>query len=338
MSGPEPSRAQPTSAPEGPLVSLVLASRDGERFLAESLDSLARQTWPHVEWLLVDDGSRDATGRLLERFAAEHPPARVFHLGGLGAAAARAHALDQARGELLALQDDDDRSHPERLERQARHLIAHPGIALLGTAAETIDEQGAVVAPYPVPLGAGAIARTLRRAPAFVHGSVMMRREAYLAAGGYRAPFRAAEDYDLYLRMPAGAGLANLPEPLYAWRRHPGNSFARARGDHLFFLALARAFRDERNETGRDSIDRLAAAEDRDAFLAGYPLAGRLLCHLGEAHAREGRVAEARRYLRRAMPHPGTRARALGWWALSLGLGLTPRARAARRSVVRPSS
>jgi hypothetical protein len=140
------------------------------------------------------------------------------------------------------------------------------------------------------------------------------------------------------LRIPAGTEMANLPETLYAWRQHPDNSFARARGDHLFFLAVARAFRDERAATGRDSADRLAAATDREVFLAGYPFAGRLLFYLGEAYTREGRVAEARRYLRRSMPHRDARAAALGWWALSFGLGLARRARGSRRSVAQPSS
>ena len=326
------------SPPTGPLVSVVLASRDGERFLAESLDSLAAQSWPHVEWLLVDDGSRDATGTILERFAAQRPNARVFHTAGVGPAAARAVALAEARGEFLALQDDDDRSHPERFARQVRALLDHPEIGLLGSIADIIDENGRVAGRLPVPLTGGAIRRMLKRAPAFVHGSVMMRRDLYRAAGGYRAPFRAAEDYDLYLRLPAGARLANLPEPLYAWRLHPGNSFARARADHLFFLAVARAFRDERAATGGDSLEALARAQDREVFLRGYRFAGRLLFYLGEAYTREGRVTEARRYLRRSMPHRDTLTAALGWWALSFGLGLTRRARAARGSLAQPSS
>jgi len=326
------------SSKPGPLVSVVLASRNGERFLAESLESLAAQTWPHVELLLVDDGSTDSTGAILERFAASQPNARELHTAGVGAAAARARALAEARGEFFTLQDDDDRSHPERLEREVRHLLAHPEVQLLGTAAETIDEQGATVAPYAVPLGAEAIARTLKRAPAFVHGSVMMRRDAYRATGGYRAPFRAAEDYDLYLRMPSGASLANLPEPLYAWRRHSANSFARARNDHLFFLAVARAFRDERAATGSDSIGALAASPTPEAFLDAYRFQGRLLFYLGEAYTREGRVAEARRYLRRSMPHRDSRTRALGWWALSFGMGLARRARGTRTPVARPST
>jgi glycosyltransferase involved in cell wall biosynthesis len=332
MTGPTPTSA-PATPPDAPLlVSVVLASRDGERFLPEALASLAAQTWPRVEILAVDDGSTDGTGRLLEAFAAAHPSARVLRTAGVGAAAARARALEGARGAFVALQDDDDVSHPERLERQVRHLLAHPGTALLGTAADVIDEDGARVGPHPVPLGAAAIRRRLRRAPPFVHGSVMMRREAYLAAGGYRAPFRAAEDYDLYLRVPADAVLENLPDTLYAWRRHPGNSYARARADHLFFLATARAFHAERRRTGGDSLRLLADSPDRDAFLAAYPMAGRLLVCLGEAYVREGRVGEARAFLRRAMRHTGARAAALAWWALSFGVALTPRARAAARS------
>lgn len=332
MSRTEQTIVRTTPPDAAPLVSVVLASRNGERFLPEALASLAAQTWPHVELLTVDDGSTDGTGELLERFAAARPLARVLHTDGVGPAAARALALAGARGAFFAVHDDDDVSHPERLERQVGHLIAHPGTALLGTAADIIDEGGARVGLHPVPLEPHAIRRMLRRAPAFVHGSVMMRRQAYASAGGYRAPFRAAEDYDLYLRMPAVAGLENLPETLYAWRRHPGNSFARARGDHLFFLATARAFHAERLATGRDSIELLAGAGDTEAFLAAYPFAGTLLCYLGEAYVREGRVAEARRLLRRAIGQAGPRAAALGWWALSFGVGLTPRARAAAGS------
>lgn len=329
MSGPDRTIARLTPSDAASLVSVVLASRNGERFLPQALSSLAAQTWPHVELLAVDDGSTDGTGALLERFAAGRPMARVLHTDGLGPAAARARALEQARGAFIAVHDDDDVSHPERFERQARHLLAHPGTALLGSAADIIDEVGVRVGPHPVPFGPQAIRKTLRRAPAFVHGSVMMRRAAYEAAGGYRAPFRAAEDFDLYLRMPVDMDLQNLEEPLYAWRRHPGNSFARARVDHLFFLATARAFHAERLATGRDSIALLQGSADRDEFLAAYPFAGTLLCLLGEAYVRDGRVAEARGFLRRAMGRKGPRSAALGWWALSFGVALTPRARAA---------
>src|SRR5262245_49797354 len=151
-----------------PRVSVLLASRDGALYLAESLASLAAQTLPAIEIVAVDDGSRDATSAMLARFASEHPNARVLRTEGIGLAGALALAAKEAKGELLARQDDDDVSHPERLARQLRHMDEHPDVVVLGTAAEVIDEAGRKIADYPVPIAAEAIQRVRRRVPPFV--------------------------------------------------------------------------------------------------------------------------------------------------------------------------
>lgn len=322
----------PPAAPvaEPGLVTVILASRDGERFLDAALAGIAAQTLAQVEVLLVDDGSADGTPARLAAFAARHPRARLLRAGGVGPAAARDLAVRAAAGEYLAIHDDDDVSAPERLERQRAFLAARPEVALVGSAADVLDAGGRVTARYPVPLGPRAIARTLRRAPAFVHGSVMMRRAACLAAGGYRAAFRVAEDYDLYLRLAGRGALANLPERLYAWRAHAGNTHARLRHEHLFFAALARTLARERARRGTDSLAAFAAAPSREAFLASHPLGARLALAWGEGLVREGRVAEARAVLARALGDPGLAPAALGWWALSWPAGWTPRARRAR--------
>lgn len=313
-----------------PLVSVLLASRNGERFLAAALASLAAQSYRDVELVLVDDGSHDATGTLMRQFAAGHRAARVLRAEGVGLAGALALAAREARGVLLARQDDDDLSHPRRIERQVAFLSAHPEVAVLGTAAEVIDEAGAHVSTYPVPTTSAAIRRELGRRPPFVHGSVLMRRAAYEAAGGYRAAFRAAQDYDLWLRMPREAGFANLSEALYSWRSHAGGVFARARARQLYFSALARAFAEERAQTGRDSLAQFEAAGGEDAFMKQYARAGRLAFLLGETYVREGRVAEGRAFLRTAFACGGSRADAARWWLLSFAAALTPRARATR--------
>jgi len=312
------------------LVSVVLASRNGARYLPAALASLAAQTLGEFEVLLVDDGSTDATPRLLAAFAAARPRARVLRAGGVGPAAARDLAARAAAGAYLAIHDDDDVSAPERLARQRAYLDAHPGTALVGSAADVLDADGRVTGAYPVPLGARAIARALRRAPAFVHGSVMMRRDAYRAAGGYRAPFAVAEDYDLYLRLAAHGALENLPERLYAWRAHPGNTHARRRDEHVFFCALARTLAWERARRGTDSLAAFAAAPSREAFVAGHPLGARLALAWGEGLVREGRVAEARAVLGRALADARLAPAAAAWWALSVPVGWSPRARRAR--------
>ena len=318
-----------TGSRRRPLVSVLLSSRNGERFLPEALGSIAAQTYPALEAILVDDGSSDRTGAILEAFAAARPSARVLRAPGVGLAAALALAAGEARGDYLARHDDDDRSHPERIERQVAYLEDHPDIAVLGTAAHMIDRNGERIGPYPVPLSLREIRRTLRRAVPFVHGSVVMRRAAYDAAGGYRGAFRASQDYDLWLRMAPEAGLMNLPEPLYEWRLHPSGVFSRARCDQLFYSAVARAFADERRAVRSDSVSLLSECVDPGRFLSCYPRAGRLAFYLGEAHVREGLGREARRFLEQALAEPGSRGDALRWWLLAWLVPWTPRGRRA---------
>ena len=327
----DPAESHPQASRDEPLVSILLATRNGSRFLPEALRSIQGQTYRRFELVAVDDGSTDETGALLAAFQGAPEGTRVLRSEGIGPAAARALAFSGSRGELIAIHDDDDRSRPDRLRRQVEFLAANSDVGVVGSAAEIVDERGAPVGPFPVPFGAVAIRRTLRRAPPFVNGSVMMRRAAYEAAGGFRAPFRAAEDFDLWLRIPVRFRMENLREPLYAWRSHGGNTTARSRGDHLRFAATARAFAEERRDRGEDSIGLLEAASDGEAFLSRYPRAARLSFLIGEHLVREGRVAEGRSYLRRAFAAGGATPRlqsaAAVWWALSFAVGFTPRAR-----------
>lgn len=312
-----------------PLVSVLLASRNGARFLPEALASIASQTYPAIEPVLVDDGSTDGTRAILARFAEAHPEARVLHTNGIGLAAALALAAREARGAYLARHDDDDRSHPERIARQMSFLEANPEVGVLGTAAHMIDGEGRRIGSHPVPLTSDEIRHVLRRAAPFVHGSVVMRQEAYEAAGGYRGAFPASQDYDLWLRMAPRTGLANLAEPLYEWRLHDAGVFSRARGDQLFYAAVARAFADERRDAGSDSVALLSNGADPEAFLSRYPRAGRLALYLGEVHVREGLGPEGRRYLGRALRE--SEFKALPWWLLAWLIPWTPRGRRASR-------
>ena len=315
--------------PAAPLVSVLLASRNGARFLPEALASIASQTYPAIEPVLVDDGSTDGTRAILDAFAASHPPARVLRTDGVGLASALELAAREARGDYLARHDDDDRSHPERIARQMEYLEAHPDVGVLGTAAHMIDGEGRRIGTHPVPLTSGDIGRTLERAAPFVHGSVVMRRRAYEAAGGYRGAFRASQDYDLWLRMAPHAGLANLAEPLYEWRLHDAGVFSRARRDQLFYAAVARAFADERRDAGSDSVSLLSNGVDPDELLRRYPRAGRLALYLGEVHVREGLGSEGRRYLGRALRD--SELGALPWWLLAWMIPWTKRGRRASR-------
>ena len=333
----DPAEPHIRSSRDEPLVSFLLASRNGSRYLPEALRSIEAQTYRRFELVAVDDGSTDATGALLAEFAGAPEGTRVLRAEGIGPAGARSLAFHHARGELIAIHDDDDLSRPERLRRQVDFLESHRAHGVVGCAADVIDESGVRVGAFPVPFGDPAIRRVLRRAPPFVNGSVMMRRAAYEEAGGFRAPFRVAEDFDLWLRIPARFAMENLPEPLYAWRRHGDNTTARSRVDHLRFAATARAFAEERRDRGEDSVALLESAPDGDAFIARYPRAARLSFLIGEHLVREGRVREGRAYFARALESAAgnsarLKATAALWWLLSLAVAFTPRARRVART------
>ena len=97
-------------------VSVMVPVYNAERYLRQALDSLSAQTLDRVEFICVDDGSRDASGAILDEYAARDGRFRVFHTINRGAVSARNFGMDQARGEYLAFMDADDYVEPGWLE------------------------------------------------------------------------------------------------------------------------------------------------------------------------------------------------------------------------------
>ncbi len=203
-----------------PRVSVLMSVRNGERWVGEAVDSILGQTLGDLEFIVVDDGSEDATGAILAR--RKDPRLRVIHQppSGLTVSLNRAWRLSEAA--LLARMDADDVAHPDRLARQVTFLDAHPEVGLLGTGCRTISMTGEVIGVIVPPEDDAAIRRVLIRKNPFVHSSVMLRREALEAAGGYDESLPVAQDYDLWLRMSRLTRTANLPEPLVTRRLTPG--------------------------------------------------------------------------------------------------------------------
>jgi hypothetical protein len=203
-----------------PRVSVVLPVYNGEPFLAEAVDSILAQSFRDFELIAIDDGSRDASGEILASLARADRRVIALHQANAGVVAALNRGLTLARGELIARMDADDVAHPERFARQVAFLDAHPDIAVVGCAVTLIDEGGAPMRDVAYPGTPEAVAQFLEIGAALAHPTVMMRREAVLAVGGYRAAYRHAEDYDLWLRMAERYRLTNLPDRLLHYRQH----------------------------------------------------------------------------------------------------------------------
>src|SRR5690606_38141885 len=126
-----------------PLVSVVMAVRNGERWLGAAMDSVVAQTHRPVEIVVVDGGSSDGTAAL----AARYPEARVVSQRGTGIADAYNQGIAEARGELVAFLSHDDLWRPEKLAKQVALLRHQPELDLTVTRVRFFLEEGATPPP-----------------------------------------------------------------------------------------------------------------------------------------------------------------------------------------------
>jgi glycosyltransferase involved in cell wall biosynthesis len=238
-----------------PVASLVMGVHDGAAYLREAVDSVLAQTMAEVELVVVDDASRDATPEIL---AAYDDPRLVVlrNAENLGLTRSLNRGLAAARGRYVGRHDADDRSVPERLERQVAFLEAHPGVGLCGTWARLIDRDGRVTGTGHPPSEPDALAAALLVENKLYHGSFLGRRALWDALGGYREAFRYSQDYDLLLRALDAHRVANVPEELYEMRFHDTTITGTRQEAQQRFRSLAlRLALERRARGGRDALD-----------------------------------------------------------------------------------
>ncbi len=250
-----------------PSVSVLMPVRDGARFVAAAIASVCAQTHGDFEFLIIDDGSRDATPEILARAAAGDARIRIVTQPQAGLIAALNRGLRLARGAWVARMDADDIAAPQRLERQLGLAAAKPEAGAIGSFWRVVDAAGRFRRAMVCPIGPAAIAAALPAGNCLAHPSMMLRRAAVLACGGYRPAFLQAEDYDLWLRLSEQFDIHVVPETLLDYREHGGQvSWTRLEQRILSVLAAQHAARARR--AGRvDGFDG-AAPVDRTTLLA----------------------------------------------------------------------
>ena len=200
--------------PANPQVTVLMPVRNGAAHLPAAIDSILKQTFADFELLIIDDGSTDATPEIL-RGQSDARLCVITNPQNLGLVPTLKRGLELARGELIARQDHDDWSAPDRLQRQVEFLRRNPDHALVGTEAFATGEDGKKAYRLLRPLSPESIRWYLCFDNAFIHSTVMFRRDF----GGYARSFHS-EDYALWSRVARARPTANLPEPLLHYREH----------------------------------------------------------------------------------------------------------------------
>lgn len=205
-----------------PSLSILVPVYNAARHLPAALASLRAQTFTDFELVVVNDGSTDDSGRLLERAAAEDARVRVLQQPNAGIVGALNAGLALCRAPWIARMDADDVAAPDRLARQWERLQAEPDLVLLGAAVWMTDPAGRRLKPFRLPETDAGVRQDLweGRSPGLVHPVVVMRKATVEAVGGYRSAYQWVEDIDLFCRMLEQGRGANLPERLLDYRQH----------------------------------------------------------------------------------------------------------------------
>lgn len=223
-----------------PLISCIVPVYNGERFLAEALDSILGQTYRPLEVIVVDDGSTDASAEIAARYG---PRVTCLRQDNRGAAAAKNLGVSASRGALLAFLDADDLWLPGKLEQQEAWLRERPGFRLCFSQFQNFwmpelaaEAQQHHTGPLGQPLSAWSI------------GTLLASRETVERAGPFPEGHRGNENMLWFLRAAeAGAAIDVLPEVLMRRRFHHGNDTRRGRAHELeLFLPIVRAWRNFR--------------------------------------------------------------------------------------------
>lgn len=210
----------------GTQVAVIMPVHNAERFLRESVESVLNQTFRDFVLLACDDGSSDNSLSILEEYARQDERLHIMKNGknlGITETCNKLLAAIPPECKFFARMDSDDVCMPDRLERQLKFLESHgDNICAVGSSLEIIDEQSRVTGFRPYPTEPEDIRRIMPNRNVVAHPSLMFRRSAFEAAGGYKAQcckgYDCCRDYECWLRMLEKFDFANLPDPVLKYR------------------------------------------------------------------------------------------------------------------------
>lgn len=223
------------------VTSIIVPVFNGERYLADAIESVLAQTAPNFELIIWDDGSTDQSFQIAMRYAQRDSRVQAFTAAHRGHAAALNAATAQTSGQYLGWVDSDDLLAPTALAETMLVLEAHPEIGLVYTDYTVIDEQnrerkygGRCLIPY-------SKEKLLESFMTFHFR--LFRRRVFVQVGGVDESLECAVDYDLCLKLSEVTEFRHLAKPLYYYRSHTSNvshqkSEQQNRCSHL---AIARA-------------------------------------------------------------------------------------------------
>jgi glycosyltransferase involved in cell wall biosynthesis len=206
---------------KNPTVSVVMPTYNASQFLGEAVDSILAQTFPDFEFIIVNDGSTDNTGEILESFQQKDSRIKVVTKENGGVATALNTGIELANGCYIARMDADDIALPNRFEEQVRFMDDNPQVGVCGTHAIIFGDHYEKDGIWESDTDNRRMQAWLFFGPIFCHPTVFLRRETLLRFGiKYNPEYMVGQDFKLWQELSQVTEFANLPKPLLRYRNH----------------------------------------------------------------------------------------------------------------------
>lgn len=191
---------------------------NGERYLKEAIESILHQTLNDLEFIIINDGSIDKTGEILDEIKDERVKV-ITHPQNWGLSKSINQGIKLSGGMYIARMDADDLSLPQRLASEVNFLEQNPLIGIIGSAAIMINEKGERMGQVSKPLSHKTLKWQSLFSTPLLHPTIMARSEV-LKNNLFDETFHNSEDYELWSRLifERNIEIANLKEPLLYYR------------------------------------------------------------------------------------------------------------------------
>jgi len=215
-------------------VSVIMPVYNSEDTVRDAIDSILQQNFRNFEFIIINDGSTDATVGILNEYKHRDDRIVIVNQPRMGIIYSLNQGLRIAQGEYIIRQDSDDVSLPDRIEKQIEY-IEQNNLDIVSSFAFLINKKGAVLKIMRCPLSHNDIVYKLEIYNCILHPTVMFRKRSILSIGGYDQNHELVEDYALYLKaILKGLRFGAVSKPLVKIRFHINSLTVKYRRKQLF--------------------------------------------------------------------------------------------------------
>ena len=202
-----------------PRVSVIVPCYNAEEYIADTIRSVLEQTLAELELIVLNDGSEDRSGAVIQGF--DDPRLVYIAKGNSGVSDTRNQGVDRARASVIAFLDADDLFERTNLEKKIDFLDEHPDIGLVHCDLEHFDDSGPLKIERRPEVVGDALYTILEFRASVTPCCAVVRKGLFQEVGGFDTRLSTSADRDLWIRLAARTRLGYISEPLARYRHHP---------------------------------------------------------------------------------------------------------------------